>query len=279
MPAPSGRPRRRAEPAGEDGREEAPERVQKTLARAGYGSRRSTEDLIRAGRVRIGRRIAQLGDRVDPSIDQVFVDESPIPAHPDLRYFAFNKPAGVTTTLRDPHAGRSLAFYLPPGPRVFPVGRLDRESEGLILLTNDGELAHRVQHPRYGIEKEYMVEVEGLISRGAAQGLLRGVRLEDGPARALAVGPIQRSRRTSGLTLVMAEGRKRVVRRMLDSVGHPVRRLVRIRVGPIRLGSTRPGSARALRPAEIAALYSATGLQRARPRPRRGPRGGDEPSS
>ena len=279
MPAPNERPRRRAEPAGGNGRAEAPERVQKTLARAGYGSRRSAEDLIRAGRVRIGHRVAQLGDRVDPSIDQVFVDDTPIPAHPDLRYFAFNKPAGVTTTLRDPHAGRSLVSFLPSGPRVFPVGRLDRESEGLLLLTNDGELAHRVQHPRYGVEKEYMVEVEGLISRNAAHQLLAGVPLEDGLARALAVGPIHRSREASGFTLVMGEGRKRVVRRMLGAIGHPVRRLVRIRVGPVRLGRTRPGSARALGPAEVTALYSVTGLERARPRPRRAQRKSEEPSS
>jgi 23S rRNA pseudouridine2605 synthase len=240
------------------------ERLQRTLARAGFGSRRGAEELIAAGRVQINGRVAELGNRVDPAKDRVTVDGAPIPTHPDLRYFALNKPAGVTTTLSDPHAERSLVPLLPPGPRVVPVGRLDRETEGLLLLTNDGDLAHRLQHPRYGVEKEYLAEVEGEISKSAVAKLTRGVDLEDGVARAVRAGEIRRSRGRSALTVVMAEGRKREVRRMLASVGAPVRRLVRVRVGPVVLGDLRPGASRPLTLEEITGLYAATGLDRAR---------------
>lgn len=238
------------------------------LARAGFGSRRSAEDLIREGRVRIGRRVARLGDRVDPEADRVNVDGIPVPLHPELRYFAFNKPKGVTSTLRDPHAARSLAGFLPRGPRVFPVGRLDRESEGLLLLTNDGDLAFRLQHPRYGVEKEYLVEIDGQLARRAERDLAAGVRLEDGLARPLRLGSVQRTRERSAVTVVMAEGRKREVRRMFDAVGFPVRRLLRVRLGPIRLGTLAPGKLRPLSPEEVRALYRATKLEKAGvPRP------------
>jgi 23S rRNA pseudouridine2605 synthase len=235
------------------------------LARAGYGSRRRAEDLIREGRVRIGGRVAELGDRVDPLRDAITVDDVAVPAHPELRYFAFNKPPGVTTTLTDRHAERTVESFLPEGPRVFPVGRLDRESEGLLLLTNDGGLAHRLQHPRYGVEKEYLVEVEGSLSVKVTRRLTAGVTLEDGPARALRAGAIQRIRGRSALTLVMREGRKREVRRMMEAVGFPVVRLVRIRVGSVRLGDLVPGGVRPLLPEEIADLYGLTGLGRASP--------------
>jgi 23S rRNA pseudouridine2605 synthase len=240
------------------------ERLQRTLARAGVASRRGAEALIVAGRVRVNDGVAELGDRVDPKRDHITVDSVPIPADPELRYFALHKPAGVTTTLRDPHAERSLAELLPGGPRVVPVGRLDRESEGLLLLTNDGDLAHRLQHPRFGVEKEYLVEVEGDIPKPVLGRLTRGVELEDGVARAVRVGPVQRSRGRSSLPVVMAEGRKREVRRMLEAVGHPVTRLVRVRVGPVRLGRLPAGEHRPLAPEEITALYEATGLSRAR---------------
>ena len=248
--------------------EPAVERVQKTLARAGFGSRRAAEDLIRAGRVSIGGREATLGDRVDPRRQTVAVDGVPIAANPDLRYFALNKPAGVTTTMRDPHAERTLATLLPRGPRVFAVGRLDRDTEGLLLLTNDGELSHRLQHPSFSVEKEYLVEVGGSITREAIRGLTQGVALEDGVARALRVGRVQRTGARSSVELVMVEGRKREVRRMLAGVGFPVWRLVRVRVGPVRLGGIRPGQVRPLDPDEVVALYRVTGMRRARPRPR-----------
>jgi len=238
------------------------ERLQRTLARAGYGSRRSAEDLIKARRVQVNGAVAELGRRVDPGRDVVTVDGAPIPVHPELRYFAFNKPAGVTSTLRDPHAARSLARYLPPGPRVFPVGRLDRESEGLLLLINDGELGNRLQHPRYGVEKEYLVEAAGSVTRVTLSRLLRGVELDDGPARAVRAERVDRSEGRSALVLVMNEGRKREVRRMLAAVGHPVRRLVRTRMGPVRLEGLPPGSIRPLRAEEIGALYRAAELTR-----------------
>jgi 23S rRNA pseudouridine2605 synthase len=264
MPGPRRQPSRRSEPGPpEPG---GPERVQRTLARAGFGSRRGVEDLIRAGRVQINDQVAVLGDKADPVRDRVSVDGVPVATHPGLRFFALNKPSGVTTTLRDVHAERSLASYLPAGPRVFPVGRLDRESEGLLLLTNDGDLAHRLQHPRYGVEKEYLVEVEGSLSRRAVSSLAAGVPLEDGMAAPIRIGKVERAGDRSSVRLVMAEGRKRVVRRMMEAVGFPVKRLVRVRVGPVRLGDMGPGRVRPLLPDEVAALYRQTGLDRARPR-------------
>jgi 23S rRNA pseudouridine2605 synthase len=242
------------------------ERLQRTLARAGFGSRRSAEQLIVEGRVAVNGRIAELGNRVDPRRDQVMVDGVPVPTDPDLRYLALNKPAGVTSTLADRHAARSLVPLLPPGPRVVPVGRLDRESEGLLLLTNDGDLAHRLQHPRFGVDKEYLVEVEGAIPRSAVARLTTGVDLEDGKARAVRAGSVQRAGEHSALRVVMTEGRKREVRRMLAAVGFPVRRLVRVRVGPVRLGSLKPGTTRPLTAEEVADLYRTTGLSRARAR-------------
>jgi 23S rRNA pseudouridine2605 synthase len=264
MPGPRRPPSRRSEPGSPD--VSGPERVQRTLARAGFGSRRGVEELIRAGRVRINDQVAVLGDKANPVRDRVSVDGVPVATHPGLRFYALNKPGGVTTTLRDIHAERSLASFLPSGPRVFPVGRLDRESEGLLILTNDGDLAHRLQHPRYGVEKEYLVEVAGSLSRRAVAALGAGVALEDGVATPARIGGVQRAHDRSSLRLVMAEGRKRVVRRMMEAVGFPVKRLVRVRVGPVRLGDLRPGKVRPLLPDEVAALYRQTGLDRARPR-------------
>ncbi|HEX8099712.1 MAG TPA: pseudouridine synthase [Actinomycetota bacterium] len=251
------------------------ERVQKTLARAGFGSRRSVEDLIREGRVRIGGRVAVLGDRVDSTRDRITVDGAPIPADPELRYFAFNKPRGVTTTMRDAHAARTLAEFLPPGPRVFPVGRLDRDSEGLLFLMNDGELGRRLQHARFGVEKEYLVEVEGVVPRATLRQLTDGVRLEDGIARAVRAHGLSTAGRRSSLFIVLHEGRKRQIRRMLAELGFPVRRLVRVRVGSVKLGQLAPGTVRALEGPEVSELYAATGLSDARvgvatPSPRRG---------
>jgi 23S rRNA pseudouridine2605 synthase len=268
-PSPGSRPAPRSRPSPGPAKEEpaaappAEERLQRTLARAGLGSRRGSELLIADGRVTVNGRVAELGTRVDPRRDRVAVDGVPIPADPDLRYFALNKPAGVTTTMRDPHAERSLLALLPEGPRVVPVGRLDRETEGLLLLTNDGDLAHRLQHPRHGVEKEYLAEVGGDLSRRAVSELLRGVELEDGPARAVRASVIERGRGRTAVSVVLAEGRKREVRRMLAAIGHPVHRLVRIRMGPVRLGSLPPGATRPLDPDEIAGLYRATGLERA----------------
>src|SRR5437867_1778939 len=250
---------------GRGGRRVAPppmpeERLQRTLARAGFGSRRSSEDLIREGRVSVNGRVAVLGDRVDPSRDVVEVDGRRASVDPGLRYLALHKPAGVTTTLRDPHAETDLGAYLPTDVRVFPVGRLDRETEGLLLLTNDGELANRLLHPRHGVEKEYLAEVEGTPTTQQIARLRRGVELDDGPARAVAARSIARSGGKGAIRVVMAEGRKREVRRMLAAVGLPVRRLIRLRVGPVGLGRLRPGERRDLTTSEVRDLYRAAGL-------------------
>jgi 23S rRNA pseudouridine2605 synthase len=236
------------------------ERLQRTLARAGFGSRRACEELIRAGRVTVNGQPATLGDRVAPGRDVVTVSGHRVSTDPDLRYLALHKPAGVTTTMRDRHASTDLRRYLPEGPRVFPVGRLDRETEGLLLLTNDGELANRVMHPRHGVQKEYLVEVEGVVTERHLSRLRTGVELEDGPARAISARSAGRAGARGALRLVMGEGRKREVRRMLAAVGLPVRRLVRLRVGPLRLGRLRPGEVRELTPEEVRALYRAAGL-------------------
>jgi 23S rRNA pseudouridine2605 synthase len=238
----------------------AEERLQRALARAGLGSRRSCEDLIRQGRVTVGGRVASLGDRVDPSRDVVAVDGIRAPIDPALRTYAFHKPAGVVTTMRDERGRTDLTGFLPPGPRVFPVGRLDRDTEGLLLLTNDGELANRLAHPRHGVEKEYLAEVEGAPTERQLARLRQGVELEDGPARAVSVRTAGTSGRRAAIRLVMAEGRKREVRRMLEAVGLPVRRLIRVRVGPVRLGRLPAGEVRPLPPEEVRALYAAAGL-------------------
>jgi pseudouridine synthase len=236
------------------------ERLQRSLARAGFGSRRACEELIAAGRVEINGRMATLGDRLDPAVDQVRVDGSKVNVNPELRTFALHKPRGITTTMRDPHAERDLSGFLPKGVHVFPVGRLDRDTEGLLLLTNDGSLAHRLTHPRYAIEKEYLAEVDGPPSHRQLARLRRGVELDDGTARAVDARSAGGAAGRGGVRLVMVEGRKREVRRMLDAVELPVRRLVRVRVGPIRLGKLRPGDVRELEPEETRALFRATGL-------------------
>ncbi len=237
-----------------------PERLQRTLARAGFGSRRAGEDLIREGRVTINGRVAELGDRVELSQDVVEVDGRRVSIDPSRRYLAFHKPAGVTTTMRDPHATSDLRPFLPPGAPVLPVGRLDRDTEGLLLLTNDGDLANRLMHPRYGVEKEYLAEVDGVPTDRQVKRLRSGVELADGTARAEAARPVARVGARGAIRLVMVEGRKREVRRMLAAVGLPVRRLIRVRVGPVRLGGLRAGQVRDLSTEELRALYEAAGL-------------------
>jgi 23S rRNA pseudouridine2605 synthase len=238
----------------------AVERLQRALARAGVGSRRAAEDLIRAGRVTVNGRIATLGDKVEPARDRVALDGVGLSLDPGLRYFAFHKPAGVTTTARDPHARVDLSAFFPPGPRVFAVGRLDRETEGLLLFTNDGTLAERLTHPSHGVEREYLAEVEGTPTERHTANLRRGVQLEDGLARAVSARAAGRSGPRGAIRVVLVEGRKREVRRMLAAVGLPVRRLVRVRFGPIRLGAMPAGATRPLSPEEIHALYRVAGL-------------------
>jgi 23S rRNA pseudouridine2605 synthase len=236
------------------------ERLQRALARAGHGSRRSSEELIAGGRVKVNGRVAVLGDKVDATADEVEVDGVRVNLDPNVRYYALHKPAGVVTTLRDPQGRPSVRDLLPTdGPRVFPVGRLDRDTEGLLLLTNDGELANRLTHPRYGVEKEYLAEVEGRPGPRHVAALRRGVDLDDGPARPASVRIVDARGDRGQLRVVMTEGRKREVRRMLAAVGLPVGRLVRLRVGPVTLGSLRPGSFRELSVEEVRGLAEAAG--------------------
>jgi pseudouridine synthase len=198
---------------------------------------------------------------VDPATAEVEVDGVRVNLDPRVRYLALHKPAGVVTTMRDPGGRPDLRSLLPAeGPRVVPVGRLDRDTEGLLLLTNDGELANRLMHPRYGVEKEYLVSVRGRPRPAHVARLLRGVELEDGPARA-AMARIVATRPDRGqLRVVMTEGRKREVRRMLAALGLPVERLVRVRIGPVRLHGLPPGAWRELTTEEVLGLARAAGL-------------------
>jgi 23S rRNA pseudouridine2605 synthase len=219
------------------------ERLQKVLAATGYGSRRVCEDLIAAGRVTVNGEVAVLGRRVDASTDLVAVDGAPIGVRPDLVYYLLNKPVGVVTTARDTHQRPTVVELVPREPRVFSVGRLDVDTEGLLLLTNDGDLANRIAHPSHGIEKEYLVEVSGgTVSAGAIRSLREGVALEDGmtaPARVSQPDP-------GVLRIAIHEGRNRQIRRMCEAVGHRVTRLVRTRIGPISDRSLQPGAWREL---------------------------------
>jgi 23S rRNA pseudouridine2605 synthase len=235
------------------------ERVQRSLARAGYGSRRASEDLIREGRVTINGLVASLGDRVDPQTDVVEVDGARVVTDPDARTFALHKPAGVVSSLKDPQGRPDLTAYLPTDTRVVPVGRLDRDTEGLLLLTGDGELANRLMHPRFGVEKEYLAEVDGAPTSKQLAELRRGVELEDGTAKPRSARVVDAAGERAAIRLVLAEGRKREVRRMLLAVGLPVRRLVRVRVGPVRLGTLPAGELREIGGEELGALYRAPG--------------------
>lgn len=231
------------------------ERLQRVLARAGYGSRRAVEQLIVEGRVTVNGNVALLGDRADPLGDEVRVDGLVVNLDPNVRYHALHKPRGVVTTMRDPQGRIDIRGFLPSdGPRVFPVGRLDRDSEGLLLLTNDGDLANALTHPRHGVEKEYLAEVEGVPTARTVARLKRGVELEDGPARAKEAHVAARAGDRGAVRVVMTEGRKREVRRLLAAVGLPVTRLVRVRVGPVRLGGLAPGELRDLTHDEVVAL-------------------------
>ena len=229
------------------------ERLQKVLARAGIGSRRVAENLIAARRVTVNGEVAVLGRRVDIEADVVAVDGVPIGVREGLVYYLLNKPRGVVTTASDPHAVRTVVDLVPAEPRVFPVGRLDADTEGLLLLTNDGDLTHRLTHPSFGVEKEYVAEVKGAPTPAEVRRLREGVDLEDGrtaPAKAVLTPP-------NVLTITIHEGRNRQIRRMCDAVGHPVVRLVRTRIGPLTDRTLKPGTWRPLTLDEVRALERA----------------------
>ena len=242
--------------------DEAPgsERVQKVMARLGVASRRASEILISEGRVTVNGRVAELGDRVGPE-DELAVDGAVLSTMPDAVTYLLNKPAGVVTTASDPQGRPTVVELVPGDVRVFPVGRLDRDTEGLLLLTNDGGLAHRLTHPSYGIEKEYLAEVDGTPSRAALRRLREGVELDDGPTAPAKVSLVQ----PGAIRLTIHEGRNRQVRRMCEAVGHPVRRLIRVRIGPLAGPRLAPGEYRLLTGNEVLELQRAVGLVRYAP--------------
>ncbi|HXS61707.1 MAG TPA: pseudouridine synthase [Streptosporangiaceae bacterium] len=236
--------------------------MQKVLAAAGVGSRRSCEELIGAGRVEVdGEIVRRFGARVDPETQIIRVDGKRIPARADLMYLALNKPPGVVSTMADDRGRRTIADLIGDhDERLFHVGRLDYDTEGLILLTNDGELAHRLAHPRYGVLKTYLAEVSGPLPRDVGRRLTTGVELTDGNVVADRFRVVDQAGSRVLVELTLHEGRKHVVRRMLAKVGHPVSRLVRTQVGPVSLGSLRPGATRRLTTAEVGDLYAAVGM-------------------
>jgi 23S rRNA pseudouridine2605 synthase len=233
------------------------ERVQKLLARAGLGSRRTCETFISAGRVTIDGVVARLGDRADPEHQEIALDGVPVVVRTDLVYYLLNKPPGVVTTARDPQGRPTVVALVPDDPRVFTVGRLDVDTEGLLLLTNDGDLGQLLAHPRHGVEKTYLVQVDGDATEGACARLRAGVELEDGMTAPARVRVVSRARERSALEISIHEGRKRQVRRMCAAVGLPVTRLVRTRIGPLADTRLAPGAWRHLTPIEIRALYQA----------------------
>ena len=229
------------------------ERLQKVLAAAGLGSRRVCEILIEEERVTVNGEVAVLGRRVDPDNDRIEVDGLRVPTRPGLVTYLLNKPRGVVSTASDPQGRPTVVELVPAEPRIFPVGRLDTDTEGLLLLTNDGDLAHRLTHPSFGVEKEYLAQVDGSPTPAELRRLRHGIELEDGmtaPAKASLTAP-------GAVRLVIHEGRNRQVRRMLEAVGYPVTRLVRTRIGPLADRRLKPGEWRVLDMEEVRALEAA----------------------
>ena len=231
-------------------------RLQKALANAGLMSRRAAEDAIRAGRVAVDGKKSKLGDRVEVSTQQVTVDGVPIPVNPELETYLLYKPRGIISTASDPHGRKTVVDLVTSEKRLYPVGRLDYESEGLILLTNDGELANRVTHPRYGIEKRYLALVRGGPSNSDIRSLTEGVELDDGPARASSARIVDRKGEEAMIEMTMGEGRNREVRRMFEALGLEVARLVRTAIGPINDRSLKAGESRLLSTGEISDLLA-----------------------
>jgi 23S rRNA pseudouridine2605 synthase len=232
-----------------------PQRLQKVLAAAGLGSRRQCEELITTGRVEIDRRVVtELGTRVDANTQQIRVDGMVL-TRKKLVYYAVNKPVGILCTNRDP-SGRPRVVDLVPAKdaRLFTIGRLDMHSEGLILVTNDGELANRLTHPRYGVSKTYRIVVAGQPTRDVLAKLLQGVHLAEGVARAERVQIKSQRKDSTLLELMLREGKNREIRRILARIGHKVERLTRIAVGPVRLGELPTGACRSLTREEVASL-------------------------
>ncbi|WP_447003359.1 pseudouridine synthase [Saccharothrix isguenensis] len=237
-------------------------RLQKVLAKAGIASRRVAEELIELGRVQVdGEVVTEQGRRVDPDTAVVHVDGVRVVLKEDVVTLAFNKPRGVLSTMHDDSHRPCIGDYLHNRKeRLFHVGRLDADTEGLLLLTNDGDLAHRLMHPSYEISKTYLAEVPGPIAKDLGKRLRAGIELEDGPIQVDSFRLISAMPGKALVEVVLHEGRKHIVRRLLDHVGHPVIGLVRTAVGEVRLGNQRPGSMRVLNRQEVGSLYKAVGL-------------------
>jgi 23S rRNA pseudouridine2605 synthase len=237
-------------------------RLQKVLAQAGVGSRRACEDLIAAGRVEVdGHPVTELGVRIDPRRSVVHVDGMRVQLDETMVYLALNKPLGVVSAMSDAQGRPTLSDYVRGRQeRLFHVGRLDTDTEGLILLTNDGELAHRLAHPSYQVPKTYLAEVSGPLARDVGRRLRAGVELDDGTVAVDGFRVVDARPGKALVEIVLHEGRNRVVRRLMDAVGHPVEQLVRTQVGPIRLGDLRTGRTRVLGRPEVAALMAAVGM-------------------
>jgi 23S rRNA pseudouridine2605 synthase len=234
-----------------------PVRLQKLIAHSGIASRRAVEDLIRAGRVTVDGEPAHLGQKVDPETAHVAVDGVRLPIRPDLVYYVVNKPAGVVSTADDPYGRPTVVELVPAEPRAYPVGRLDVDSEGLMLVTNDGDLTHLLTHPRFGVLKTYAVLVEGVPTPQQVRQLEQGIVLDDGPASAVSARVRDSAQGRTQLEITMAEGRKREVRRMCDALGYPVVRLFRKAIGPLSDPHLKSGDYRSLSIEEIRSLYAA----------------------
>ncbi|MCW2866116.1 MAG: transporter [Marmoricola sp.] len=237
-------------------------RLQKLLAQSGVASRRKCEELMLAGEVTVdGEVVTRLGTKVDPARAVIHVSGRRLPPVSEHVYLVLNKPLGVTSTMSDPHAERTLSDLLGDRPeRLFHVGRLDTDTDGLLLLTNDGDFAQKMAHPSYAVEKTYVAEVDGHVSRATLQRLKAGVTLEDGPVAVTSVKVKSTHGERSIVELVIHEGRNRIVRRLLDHVGHPVRRLSRTQFGPVRLQGLKPGATRELDERELGTLLDSAGL-------------------
>ncbi len=237
-------------------------RLQRLLAQSGVASRRKCEELMLAGLVEVdGEVVTRLGTKVDPRTAVIRVDGKRLPPVSPHVYLALNKPRGVVSTMSDPHGRRTLADLVSDRPeRLFHVGRLDTDTDGLILLTNDGDFAHRLAHPSYEVDKTYVAEVDGRVTQGTLRTLLDGVTLEDGPVTVSRARIVEQAPGKSIVELVIHEGRNRIVRRLLDHVGHPVRRLTRTALGPVLLRGLRTGELRELDREELGELRDAVRL-------------------
>ena len=259
-----GRPARGLEPEvpQRDVHDPAGIRLQKVLATAGLGSRRACENLISGGRVTVdGILVTELGVRVDPATAVVHLDGMRIQLDTSLITVALNKPLGIVSTMHDPEGRPSLAqFVADRDERLFHIGRLDAETEGLLLLTNDGELANRLAHPSHQVPKTYLAHVEGRVASNVGNKMLHGIMLEDGIAKVDRYHIVDSTPQAALIEIVLHEGRNRIVRRLFEEVGHPVSRLVRTQIGPIRLGDLRTGTTRVLSQPEVGSLMTTVGM-------------------